>query len=41
MGAAESTIAFLPKFTTLVGGGPLTGLYTKPIDVSQYASAQF
>ncbi|MCE9634251.1 MAG: hypothetical protein K8T90_00975, partial [Planctomycetes bacterium] len=36
--AAESTIVFLPRFTTLVGPGTYT---TQPLDVSQFASAQF
>lgn len=37
--AAESTIVFLPRFTTVVGAAP--DLITQPLDVSQFASAQF
>lgn len=36
--AAESTIVFFPRFTTLVGG---PSFVTQPLDVSQFASAQF
>ena len=38
MPAAETTIVFLPRFTTLVGNGDFV---TEPLDVSQFASAQF
>lgn len=37
MPAAESTIVFLPRFTTLFGAS----FTTQPLDVSQFASAQF
>lgn len=37
MPAAESTIVFLPRFTTLLAGTHTT----QPLDVSQFASAQF
>lgn len=37
MPAAESAIVLLPRFTTLAG----ESLVTEPLDVSQFASAQF
>ena len=38
MAAAESTIVFLPRFTMFAGAGEYI---TQPLDVSQFASAQF
>lgn len=41
MPAAESTIVFLPRFTTLKGESAPYSFHTQPLDVSQFASAQF
>lgn len=44
MGYAKSALTILPRFTTLVGKGVAPGtstFTTQPLDVSEYASAEF